>query len=127
MIQQLLQQLSEAAPGVCRLNGHYYRIGDYRFSFSHTNGELLAWVDLSKSITGDPAHAWLRDALEREIARRGWSYETSFWISSGQPHHRVYLSFTRQPVTAGTREEALLSVLIVALGASTSPAGDAGE
>jgi hypothetical protein len=73
---ELLQQLSEAGPDVCRkitigFSPVRYRISDYEFWLN--SDELYAAFGCKWPITGSPALAWLRDALEAAIAARGWS------------------------------------------------------
>lgn len=72
-LNELLRQLSEIEPEVCRRAGNCYLIGDYEFQVEA--GEL--WASLEAiACTGDPARAWLQGALQAEIARRGWSLRT---------------------------------------------------
>lgn len=138
-LNELLQQLSEAAPGVCRRvpqgkSPAVYVIGDYEFQVEA--GEL--WASLEAiACTGDPAHAWLRDALEREIARRGWDCTQEYlarrgcgvrvgrgidWIEDGAE----WLKITPVSEYKQNAAHALLTAFIAAIRAATSPAGDAG-
>lgn len=112
-LQQLLQQLSEIAPEVCRLNLGVYDLGNYKFWI---DDDRLQAIYSNIYVSGPPALAWLRDAIEQAIEARGWHYETSFWVYDGRPGYRVYIQSTKTRAVENTRATALLAAFVAALG-----------
>jgi hypothetical protein len=117
---ELLEQLSREAPEVCEqtvpFNG--FRIGQYSFWFEP---EFQAQTQ-QKLVTGDPAHDWLRGALETAIVARGWSLNTIQLTTHNGNNVIIANEFNSdwQPTMA----QALLTALIAALRSEVA-AGDA--
>lgn len=100
-LTELLQKLSEIEPAVCKSRDFtslstVYLIGDYEF-WDDTHGENTISASYKNTIvTGSPALAWLRDAVERECERRGWKLsidQQNDWhikISRGRQHQPIY-------------------------------------
>lgn len=111
----LLAVLSRIAPDVCQheVNDIYF-IGGYRF-FMANDGEFSAAVPSVNCIfVGTPARAWLRDAVEREIARRGWPYMIQYHEQRNQ--YAVWVGFNEKAESLSDNAiEALLTALIMAL------------
>lgn len=109
-IIEQLAKLAEIAPDDCRFypSDNSFVIGQYRFWWQ---GEQFWGQTAGKGFGGQPALAWLRDALEQTIEARGWYWEVHYG-----PRGKSFLAEVHNiPNQGDTGTEALLGALIKAV------------
>ena len=111
-LTELLQKLSEIEPEVCRrVKFDRYKIGEYEFGF-YPSGTLYAMLD-NDIVTGPPALAWLRDAVERAIITR-FGVIFSEW-SQVRDYRATVANATA--ASSDSAAHALLAAFVAAVGA----------
>ena len=106
-----LAELAETAPEMCQHEGVLFIVGEYQF-FEHHDHPLIARIgNVGASCKGQPALAWLADALLAECGRQDLRVSVPALFPG-----KVIVDIERVRERASTLAEALLAALVAAVG-----------